>query len=544
MKNTKFSVYIPILLAIAVVTGILIGHRLSRNSGNQQTSFLMSGSNKLDAIVELINSSYVDSISTDSLIEKAIPELLKSLDPHTAYIPSRDMVGVEEEMRGNFGGIGVQFSIQNDTVMVVDVISGGPSSKVGILPGDRIVTVDDTLLAGKGLKNEKVLKKLRGEKGTKVNVGIKRKGIGVIFGVDITRGDIPIYSVDVSYMVDETTGFIKVSRFGEHTYEEFMTGMEKLDKQGMKNVIVDLRGNPGGYLNAVIKMVNEFLDKGELIVYTQGNSQPRKTFNADSRGTYRDKGVVVLIDDFSASASEIFAGAIQDNDRGWVMGRRSFGKGLVQEQIPFKDGSALRLTVARYYTPSGRSIQKPYDKGNDEYYKDIMDRAIHGEFQKADSIQYSDTVKYSTLNGRTVRGGGGIMPDFFIPADTLGFSEYYSKVTQKGLVYQFALDYADSNRKVLQKMGKASEFENYFRNKNILQQFLAFASQKGVTASNGELKTSSNLIDNQIKAYIARNIIGEEGFYPIIKNIDTVLLEAIEKSKTPIQQKLTGAVTK
>ena len=544
MKNTKFSVYIPILLAIAVVTGILIGHRLSRNSGNQQTSFLMSGSNKLDAIVELINSSYVDSISTDSLIEKAIPELLKSLDPHTAYIPSRDMVGVEEEMRGNFGGIGVQFSIQNDTVMVVDVISGGPSSKVGILPGDRIVTVDDTLLAGKGLKNEKVLKKLRGEKGTKVNVGIKRKGIDDIFGVDITRGDIPIYSVDVSYMVDETTGFIKVSRFGEHTYEEFMTGMEKLDKQGMKNVIVDLRGNPGGYLNAVIKMVNEFLDKGELIVYTQGNSQPRKTFNADSRGTYRDKGVVVLIDDFSASASEIFAGAIQDNDRGWVMGRRSFGKGLVQEQIPFKDGSALRLTVARYYTPSGRSIQKPYDKGNDEYYKDIMDRAIHGEFQKADSIQYSDTVKYSTLNGRTVRGGGGIMPDFFIPADTLGFSEYYSKVTQKGLVYQFALDYADSNRKVLQKMGKASEFENYFRNKNILQQFLAFASQKGVTASNGELKTSSNLIDNQIKAYIARNIIGEEGFYPIIKNIDNVLLEAIEKSKTPIQQKLTGAVTK
>ena len=544
MKNTKFSVYIPFLLALAVVIGILIGNRLSRNSGNHQTSFLMSGSNKLDAIVELINSSYVDSISTDSLIEKAIPQLLKSLDPHTAYIPAKDMIGVEEEMRGNFGGIGVQFSIQNDTVMVVDVISGGPSSKVGILPGDRIVTVNDTLLTSKGLKNEKVLSKLRGEKGTKVNVGIKRKGFKDLFGVDITRGDIPIYSVDVSYMIDPTTGFIKVSRFGEHTYEEFMEGMKKLDKEGMENVIVDLRGNPGGYLNAVIKMVNEFLDKGELIVYTQGNSQPRKTFNADSRGTYREKGVVVLIDDFSASASEIFAGAIQDNDRGWILGRRSFGKGLVQEQIPFKDGSALRLTVARYYTPSGRCIQKPYDKGTDEYYKDIMDRAINGGFQKADSIEYSDTVKYSTLSGRIVRGGGGIMPDFFIPADTMGYSNYYSKVTQKGLVYQFALDYADSNRKVLSNLGKTSEFEKHFLHKDILRQFVAFAAQKGVTASNDDLKTSSTIIDNQVKAYIARNIIGEEGFYPIIKNIDKVLLEAIEKSKTPIPQNLTGAVTK
>ncbi|HEY3370869.1 MAG TPA: S41 family peptidase [Prolixibacteraceae bacterium] len=543
MKN-KFSVYIPFLLALAVVTGILIGNRLSRNSGNHPSSYSTSGPNKLDAIVELIHSSYVDSVSTDSLIEKAIPQLLKNLDPHTAYIPPKEMVGVEEEMRGNFGGIGVQFSIQNDTVMVVDVISGGPSSKVGILPGDRIVTVNDTLLAGKGLKNEKVLSKLRGEKGTKVSVGIKRKGYKDLFGFEITRGDIPIYSVDVSYMIDATTGFIKVSRFGEHTYEEFMDGMEKLDKLGMKNVIVDLRGNPGGYLNAVIKMVNEFLDKGELIVYTQGNSQPRKTFNADSRGTYRDKGIEVLIDDFSASASEIFAGAIQDNDRGWILGRRSFGKGLVQEQIPFNDGSALRLTVARYYTPSGRCIQKPYDKGTDEYYKDIMDRAIHGEFQKVDSIHYKDTVKYSTLSGRIVHGGGGIMPDYFIPADTLGYSNYYSKVTQKGLVYQFALDYADSNRKTLSKLTNITEFEKYFQNKDILQQFVAFASRKGVAVNNGDLKTSTTIIDNQVKAYIARNIIGEEGFYPIIKNIDKVLLEAIERSKTPIQQKLTGAVTK
>jgi len=538
MKNTKFSVYIPLLLAVAVVTGILIGNRLTTNFGGNLPSFSTSGYNKMDAVIELINNSYVDSISTDSLVEKAIPLLLKNLDPHTSYIPPKEMLGVEEEMRGNFGGIGVQFSIQNDTVLVVDVISGGPSSKLGILPGDRIVTVNDTLLAGKGLKNEKVLSKLRGEKGTKVAVGIKRKGFKDLFEFEITRGEIPIYSVDVSYMIDETTGYIKVSRFGEKTYQEFMEGMKKLDQLGMKTVIVDMRGNPGGYLNAVIKMVNEFLDKGELIVYTQGHSQPRKTFNADSNGTYRDKGVLVLIDDFSASASEIFAGAIQDNDRGWVIGRRSFGKGLVQEQIPFKDGSALRLTVARYYTPSGRSIQKPYDKGNDEYYKDIMDRAIHGEFQQADSIQFSDSLKYTTLAGRTVYGGGGIMPDFFIPADTLGFSDFYSKITQKGLVYQFALDFADSNRKTLSKLTNTKEFETYFQSRDILNQFVAFAAQKGVTASNGDLKTSSKIIDNQAKAYIARNILGEEGFYPIIKNIDNVLLEAIEKSKTPIQKNL------
>jgi carboxyl-terminal processing protease len=543
MKNTKFSVYIPLLLALAVVTGILIGNRLSHNTGSNQ-SFTAARSNKLDAVLELINNSYVDSVSTDTLIEKAIPQILKNLDPHTAYIPPKEMVGVEEEMRGNFGGIGVQFSIQNDTVIVVDVISGGPSSKVGILPGDRIVTVNDTLLAGKGLKNEKVLSKLRGEKGTKVNVGIKRKGFKDFFGFEITRGDIPIYSVDVSYMIDPTTGYIKVSRFGEQTYQEFMDGMKKLDQLGMKNIIVDLRGNPGGYLTAVIHMLNEFLNKGELIVYTQGHSQPRKTYNADSHGTYRDKGIVVLIDDFSASASEIFAGAIQDNDRGWIVGRRSFGKGLVQEQIPFKDGSALRLTVARYYTPSGRCIQKPYDKGTDEYYKDIMERAVHGEFQKADSIRFKDTVKYTTLAGRTVHGGGGIMPDFFVPADTLGYSKYYSKVTQKGLVYQFALDYADSNRKMLSKLTNVSEFEKYFQSKDILQQFVAFASQKGIKASNEDLKTSAKIIDNQAKAYIARNIIGEEGFYPIIKNIDKTLLEAIEKSKIPIQQKLAGAVTK
>lgn len=540
MKNLKYSVFIPIILAVTLVIGIFLGNRLNRNAGNRNVQ--TSNVNKFDAIVDLIQSAYVDSISTDSLIEKTIPELLKNLDPHTTYIPAKELVGVEEEMRGNFGGIGVQFSIKNDTVMVVDVISGGPSSKLGILPGDRIVTVNDTLLAGKDLKNEKVLLKLRGEKGTHVKVGIKRRNFRVLIPYDIIRGDIPIYSVDVSYMIDESTGYIKVSRFGEKTYEEFMSGMKKLNHQGMKNVIVDLRGNPGGYLNAVIRMVNEFLDKGELIVYTKGNSQAKKTYQADSRGEYRDKGIVVLVDDFSASASEIFAGAIQDNDRGWIVGRRSFGKGLVQEQIPFNDGSAVRLTVARYYTPSGRCIQKPYDKGNDQYYKDIMDRAIHGEFQKADSIHYKDTVKYRTLSGRIVHGGGGIMPDFFVPADTSGYSPYYSKVTQ--YIYQFALDYADSKRTELSQFHNTNEFEKYFKNTNILNLFVAFTEKKGLKPSSADLKTSSEILNNQLKAYIARNIIGEEGFYAIIKNIDKPLLEAIQQIKVPIDQKLVGAVTK
>jgi len=542
MKNTKFSVYIPVLLAITMIAGIFIGNRLTHNSGTNSGS--VSKVNKLDAILDLIQNAYVDSVSTDSLIEKTIPQLLKNLDPHTVYIPAKELGGVEEEMRGDFGGIGVQFSIQNDTVIVVDVISGGPSSKLGIIPGDRIVMVNDTMLAGAGLKNEKVMSKLRGPKGTKVKVGIKRKGFKDLIDFGIIRGEIPIYSVDVSYMIDATTGYIKVSRFGEKTYQEFMDGMKKLDQQGMKNVIVDLRGNPGGYLTAVIKMVNEFLDKGELIVYTQGNAQARKTYQADTRGAYRDKGIEVLIDDFSASASEIFSGAIQDNDRGWIIGRRSFGKGLVQEQIPFNDGSAVRLTVARYYTPSGRCIQKPYNKGTDEYYKDIMERAIHGEFQKKDSIHLTDTVKYHTLSGRVVYGGGGIMPDYFVPADTSGYSPYFSKITQKGLVYQFALEYADKNRKELSALKTSGEFEKQLDKSNVLKLFVDYAEKKGIKPSASDLKTSSNIIDNQVKAYIARNIIGEVGFYPIIKNIDKTLLFAIEKSKIPMQQKLAGAVTK
>ncbi|MDX9881293.1 MAG: S41 family peptidase [Prolixibacteraceae bacterium] len=532
MKN-KMSIYMPVLLALALITGIFLGNRLNTGNNQRITGFSSAKSNKLGAIVDLIANAYVDSVSKEQLVEGAIPGLLKKLDPHTTYIPAKEMQEVTEEMTGNFSGIGVQFSLQNDTVMVVDVVSGGPSHKLGLLPGDRIVTVNDSTIAGVQVTNEKVMGLLRGEKGTHVRVGIKRRGIDELIDYDIVRGDIPIFSVDVSYMIDNTTGYIKVSRFAERTYEEFMKGLEKLNEEGMQKIIVDLRGNPGGYLGAVIRMVNEFLEGSEPILYTEGNSQPRKTYNASEKGKLTDKDIVVLIDDFSASASEIFAGAIQDNDRGWVVGRRSFGKGLVQEQIPLMDGSALRLTVSRYYTPSGRCIQKPYENGTDEYYQDIMNRMVHGEFQEADSIHMPDSLSYKTLHGRTVYGGGGIMPDYFVPADTTGYSDYFSKLVQKRLIYTYALDYADQHRNELKKFSKAAELDKYLSAKNILADFVVYASRNGVPKDTEGLGISGKIIDVQLRAYIARNILGEEGFYPIIMQIDNALLKALEVAKQP-----------
>ncbi len=532
MKN-RSRVYLPILIALSVVVGILLGNHLNRNQMQQINlpSLGASKPNKLSAIVDLISNAYVDSVNTAEIVEDAIPVMLKNLDPHSTYIPAKDMQEVNEEMQGNFGGIGVQFSIHNDTVQVVDVISGGPSSKLGILPGDRIVSVNDSVIAGVGVKNETVLNLLRGEKGTEVMVGIKRKGIRDLMQYDITRGDIPIISVDVSYMINDSTGYVKVSRFAEKTYREFMEAMAKVDEQGADQIIVDLRGNPGGYLLAVVKMVNEFLDQDDLIVYTEGHSQERKTYNANGKGRWNNKRIFVMIDEYSASASEIFAGALQDNDKGIIVGRRSFGKGLVQEQIPFTDGSALRLTVARYYTPSGRSIQKPYDEGNDEYYHDIVNRAVHGEFEVADSIHFADTLRYETKHGRIVYGGGGIMPDYFVPMDTTGYSDYYSKITQKALVYHFAFDYSDQNRDQLKSLTDAQEFIDYLRGQNIMNKFVAYADEKGVKPDAEGRKVSGDIIEHQIIAYIARNMIGDEGFYPVIQQIDKTLLKTIQLSE-------------
>jgi carboxyl-terminal processing protease len=523
--------YLSILLAVTLLAGIYFGSRMSHRSILPGKKTTQQATDKLSNIIRLVDAAYVDTINAKDLVEKSIPSILENLDPHSTYIPFRDMQEVEEEMQGNFSGIGVQFSIQEDTIMIVDAISGGPSARLGILAGDRIVMVNDSVVAGKGIKNDQVFKLLRGKKGTKVKVSILRKGFKNLFDFDITRGEIPIYSVDVSYMIDNETGFIKVSRFGEQTYKEFTDAMEKLDKSGASKIIIDLRGNPGGYLAAVIRMVNDFLEKGDMILVTKGKSQPEKTYTANTNNIWSNKKLYLLIDEFSASASEIFAGAIQDNDRGIVIGLRSFGKGLVQEQIPFSDGSALRLTVARYYTPSGRSIQKSYKEGNEKYFEDLFARMKHGEYRSADSIHFADSLKYRTKNGRTVYGGGGIMPDFYVPFDTTGRSSYYEKIFQKGLINQFTFHYSDQYRKTLEKLSGASAIADYLEKQNILQNFVDFATSKGVPADGEGLKVSGYIIKTQLKAIIARNIMGEEGFYPIIQEIDKTLLKAIEISK-------------
>ena len=530
--NRKTTIIIPLLVALSIVAGILIGNLLNQNSRIIQSPVMgYTRPHKLTTILQLIENGYVDSINSSDIVEQTIPGILKNLDPHTAYIPARNMQEVQEEMTGNFSGIGVQFSIQDDTVRVIEVIPNGPSSQVGILPGDRIVTVNDSLIAGVDIKNNTVLKLLRGERNTKVEVGIIRKGHDGELEFEITRDNIPLTSVDVSYMIDDETGFIKVTRFSEQTYNEFMREMDKIHRQGAQKVIVDLRQNPGGSLASVLQLVDEFLEKGEDILYTEGVNQPRKTYKASGRNRWKDKDVFVLIDEYSASASEIFAGALQDNDRGLVIGRRSFGKGLVQEQIPLMDGSALRLTVARFYTPSGRSIQKPYENGIEDYYQDLHARFIHNEQLFADSIHFNDSLKYQTKGGRTVYGGGGIMPDVFVPMDTTGNSQYFERLYRKGLIYTFAYNYADNHRERLSGFKSASEIETYLDKQNILNDFVTYAEKNEVPRDAKGLHDSHDLIYTQLKAYIARNIMGEEGYFPIISRIDNTLQKAIELSK-------------
>lgn len=527
-NNRRLSTWMPVALGLTLIVGVWLGIKLQNRRLAGMLPAQITKKSKLDMVINLVEGNYVDTVNSKKLVEDAIPEVLKQLDPHTVYIPAKDLQGLTEEMAGNFGGIGVQFSIQNDTVMVVDVVSGGPSQKLGIRAGDRIVKVGDSTLVGKNVKNELVFKKLRGPKGTRVKVGIWRKGLPDLLSFDITRGDIPIYSVDVSYLIDPKTGYIKIGRFADKTYEEFMAAMAKLESGGAEQVIIDLRGNPGGYLSAVVRMVSELLDQGELVVYTVGRTQPKREFTAETRGKFFGKRVVVLVDEYSASASEIFAGAVQDNDRGTIIGRRTFGKGLVQDQIPFFDGSAIRLTVARYYTPSGRCIQKPYQKGNDDYFADISRRYVHGEFEQKDSIHLADTAKYYTRMKRVVYGGGGVMPDIFIPADTTGNSSYLFKLMQKGLVYQYAFDYADKHREELSNLKSGTEFVDLLHKRHIFNEFLQYAAKNGVAENAAGIKASGKIIETQLMAYIARNIIGEEGFYSIISSLDNTLLEAVK----------------
>lgn len=535
--NYKKNIYIILGLVIALIGGLLLGNLLAGKANSVNNSdmsqIFSSGGTKIDDFLSLIESKYVDKVNADSLTEEMMADLVSKLDPHSVYIPAKDLENINSELEGSFSGIGVQFNIQNDTVMIVSVISGGPSEKSGLMAGDRIVKVNDTVFVGKNIvNNEKVMGKLRGKKGTKVKLHVKRPGTKELLPYTITRDDIPVNSITSAYMITPEVGYIAADKFAQTTYEEFLNAIAALRAKGAKKYIIDLRENSGGLMDRAIEMANEFLPDNQMIVYAEGKAYPRFEAKSNGKGTLKNSPMVVLIDEFSASASEIFAGAIQDNDRGTVIGRRSFGKGLVQQQIPFSDGSAVRLTVARYYTPSGRSIQKPYIKGkSDDYEQDLIKRYEHGEFDHKDSIHVKSNLKYKTLKGRIVYGGGGIMPDIFVPRDTSEYSPYLTKVINQGFMYQFAFQYTDKNRMVLGKIKNWKEMDTYLLSQNLLPQFTVFAASKGVLPNNREINISKYIILNQIKAYISRNILGDAGFYPMLNKDDKTVKKALEVLK-------------
>ena len=538
-RNIWIIVVIVLTALSALLLGNLIAERAQRGKNLKDLSGLFSfgNSSKVSDLLSLIDGQYVDSVDLDSITDEVMSDIVSKLDPHSVYIPAKDLEAVNSELEGSFSGIGVQFNIQSDTVMIVSVISGGPSEKVGLMAGDRIVKVNDTAFVGKDVvSNEKVMRKLRGPKGTEVKLGVRRQGTKEVLSYTIQRGEIPINSVTVAYIIEPGVGFIGLNNnFGNNTYDEFLHSIAELRAKGARKYIIDLRENSGGLMDVAIRMINEFLPKGQMIVYSEGKAYPRTDAKADGTGSCINYPMVVLIDEFSASASEIFAGAIQDNDRGLIVGRRSFGKGLVQTQIPFSDGSAVRLTVARYFTPSGRSIQKPYVRGKSaDYEMDLLKRFEHGEFDTKDSIQVADSLKFKTLKGRTVYGGGGIMPDIFVPRDTLQYSPYLTKVVNYGYTYQFAFQYTDKNRAKLSKFKNWQEMDQFLTSQNLLSEFVAFAASKGVPTNQREINVSKNLLLTQIKSYIVRNMIGDSNFYPLLNREDETVkkaLEAIKKEK-------------
>ncbi len=521
------------MLAVALVTGIMIGFYLPGKYKAPRQSSFRSGNDKLNSILNIIEADYVDTVNRNELVEAAIPAILKKLDPHSVYIPAKDLIRANEPLQGNFDGIGISFNMMTDTILVISTIPGGPSEKVGLMAGDKIIYVNDSLVAGRQLSDEKVMGMLKGPRGTVVRIKLLRKGYKDLIPFEITRDKIPIASVDVSYMINDHTGYIKINNFAMTTYDEFMKSLNELKSSGMRSLILDLRENSGGVMEAAIKIANQFLREGQMIVYTVGRAQPRNEAVATGKGEFEDGDLVLLIDEFSASASEILAGAIQDNDRGTIIGRRSFGKGLVQEPIPFSDGSGMRLTIARYYTPTGRSIQKPYNNGFDEYFADLSQRVERGELEVSDSIHFADSLKFTTPGGKTVYGGGGIMPDIFIPVDTTGRSPYF--IASRPLIYRFALKYTEDNREKMKQYANVNDLKKYLDNQGLLDKFVAFAEKNGVKRDPKGIKVSGGIIDIQLKAYIARNMLDNKGFYPIWKDLDTTLKYAVDylnKKKT------------
>lgn len=524
-RYIKTKHWFPLLTALTLIAGIWIGWALNGSHS------LPKAQQKLFDLLSTIEDEYVDEIDMDSLVEMSIPHILQNLDPHSAYIPAADLTAVNSELDGSFSGIGISFQIMNDTICVVEVISGGPAEKVGILAGDRIVKVDGKTVAGTGITNKEVFSLLRGDEGTHVNVGVRRSNTSKLLTYDVTRGDIPVTSIDAAYMISEDVGYIKVNKFGKATYEEFLQSLNRLRVDGATSYIVDLRGNGGGYMEPAILMVNEFLGPSHVIVETKGRRiSDNAAVLSDGSGSFRYAGIIILIDEFTASASEIFSGAIQDNDRGLIVGRRSFGKGLVQRPILMEDSSEVRLTVQRYHTPSGRCIQKEYTPGaNLDYESEIINRYNNGEVMSADSVKLNTDEKYLTIGGRTVYGGGGIMPDIFVPNDTSGVTSYYINVANAGLIQKFAYEYCDLNRDDLQNCGSVGQLTKKLPSDDVLlSSFVHYASINGIPARWYYIGISKSLIVNQVKAWIARDILGISAYFEIINSTDNTIKEALK----------------
>ncbi len=532
-KQQRLVVWMPLMMAICVIFGMFIGKHLNTRAqgGSSKSIFQLNrgGGDKINEVLNLIYSEYVDTVNKDQLTEKAIYALLEQLDPHSSYIPPANLQTANEDLQGNFEGIGIEFNIVKDTIVVVSAISGGPSEAVGIRAGDRIVKIDDENVASVKITNHDVIKKLRGKKGTKVKVHIARKNTKELITYIIKRDKIPLYSLDAAYMLDEEIGYIKINRFSETTYNEFTEALDKLTGVGMKKLILDLRGNPGGYLNAATDMADEFLPRKKLIVYTEGKARKKRYYYATSAGRFETQPLAILIDEGSASASEIVAGAVQDNDRGIIVGRRSFGKGLVQEQIDFSDGSAIRLTVARYYTPTGRCIQRPYTEGVQKYYEELyLETDNLNDTLPKDSLQ-----QFKTPGGKIVYGGGGITPDIVVSYDTTDITPYLTSVVSKGIIYDFSFDYADQYRQEFLK--KYKDYKSFAADKNqesqIIRSFVLYAAEKGVSAQKSQIAQSYKLLAGRLKSMVARNIWKNEAFYYIANLDDESIKKAVDALK-------------
>lgn len=526
MSRTNFWVSIAFAFLVGVSLTLFLFKKLPAHYGTATET-----QQKLNEILNYVDEYYVDPYQKDSILYGAINGMLEMLDPHSVYASAEENKKMMESLDGAFEGVGIQFNIMNDTLMVIATIHGGPSEKAGIQAGDRIITVNGEKIAGVGISNEKVTQLLRGKKNTTVQIGVKRPGFDKLYTYKVTRDVIPTYTVDVSYMIDNQIGYIKINQFGENTYKEFLTALRRLRKQGLQSLILDLRGNSGGYLNTAINICDEFLKNKEMIVYTEGRKIPINKIYATEKGSFETGELVILIDDWSASASEIVAGAIQDNDRGWIVGRRSFGKGLVQQQFSLSDNSSLQLTVARYHTPSGRCIQKKYNGNIEDYYVELLQRFENGEMDNADSIKFDKNLRYKTKKGRIVYGGGGIMPDFFVPLDrdsnVLAFNELYNS----GLIIEFAFDYVTQNKKLL--LQQYPDAPSYIRNMTIsddvVRQFLYFYKQKGNKVNLN--KASKNELKLWLKALIGRNLFDDAAFYPVINQSDKTILKALDVIK-------------